>query len=134
MFANGLFWSGRRKKLNVYIQCHQSMKCARLSVSNVIYHKFSHGATFYMLNGKNVDVMLEFFFFLNENICCDPTLEPSRWDGSNGGSQNMFLWRNIANYPLIIPVIPSYLEHCTRLTLLYHLKNDIVTNEIWPIW
>ena len=31
-----------------------------LSVSNVIYHKFSHGAAFYTLNGKNVNVMLEF--------------------------------------------------------------------------
>ena len=30
------------------------------SISNVIYHKFSHGAAFYMLNGKNVNVMLEF--------------------------------------------------------------------------
>ena len=30
-----------------------------LSVSNVIYHKFSHGDAFYMLNGKNVNVMLE---------------------------------------------------------------------------
>ena len=29
------------------------------SVSNVIYHKFSHGAAFYTLNGKNVNVMLE---------------------------------------------------------------------------
>ena len=29
------------------------------SVSNVIYHKFSHGAAFYSLNGKNVNVMLE---------------------------------------------------------------------------
>ena len=25
------------------------------SVSNVIYHKFSHGAAFYTLNGKNVN-------------------------------------------------------------------------------
>ena len=31
-----------------------------LSVSNVIYHKFSHSAAFYSLNGKNVNVMLEF--------------------------------------------------------------------------
>ena len=30
------------------------------SVSNVIYHKFSHGLAFYTLNGKNVNVMLEF--------------------------------------------------------------------------
>ena len=29
------------------------------SVSNVIYHKFSHGTAFYTLNGKNVNVMLE---------------------------------------------------------------------------
>ena len=36
-----------------------------LSVSNVIYHKFSHGAAFYMLNGKNVNVMLEYFIFLS---------------------------------------------------------------------
>ena len=28
-----------------------------LSVSNVIYHKFSHGAAFYTLNGKNVNVV-----------------------------------------------------------------------------
>ena len=32
------------------------------SVSNVIYHKFSHGAAFYMPNGKNVNVMLEYYF------------------------------------------------------------------------
>ena len=31
-----------------------------LSVSNVIYHTFSHGAAFYTLNGKNVNVMLEY--------------------------------------------------------------------------
>ena len=31
-----------------------------LSVSNVIYHKFSHGAAFYTPNWKNVNVMLEF--------------------------------------------------------------------------
>ena len=29
------------------------------SLSNMIYHKFSHGVAFYMLNGKNVNVMLE---------------------------------------------------------------------------
>ena len=30
------------------------------SVSNVIYHKFAHGAAFYTLNGKNVNAMLEY--------------------------------------------------------------------------
>ena len=34
------------------------------SVSNVIYHKFSHGAAFFTLNGKNVNVMLEFWVTL----------------------------------------------------------------------
>ena len=31
-----------------------------------------------------------FFLFHNENICCDPSLEPSLRDGSNDGSQHMF--------------------------------------------
>ena len=31
------------------------------SVSNVIYQKISHGAAFYTLNGKNVNVMLELY-------------------------------------------------------------------------
>ena len=29
------------------------------SVSNMTYHKFSHGAAYHTLNGKNVNVMLE---------------------------------------------------------------------------
>ena len=44
-------------------------------------------------------IQRQFFLFLNENICCDPSLEPSQRDGSKDGSQNMFLWRNVANYP-----------------------------------
>ena len=31
------------------------------------------------------------FLFLNKNICCDPSLEPSQGDRSNDGSQNKFL-------------------------------------------
>ena len=38
-------------------------------------------------------------FFLNKNICCDPSIEPSRRDSSNDGSQNTFLWRYTDNYP-----------------------------------
>ena len=30
------------------------------SISDVIYHKFSHGAAFYTVNGENVNVMLEY--------------------------------------------------------------------------
>ena len=35
----------------------------------------------------------------SENIHCDPSLEPSQRDGSNEGSQYMFLWSNKENYP-----------------------------------
>ena len=38
------------------------------------------------------------FLFFNENIGCDPSLEPSQGDGSNDGSQNVFLWSNSENY------------------------------------
>ena len=35
---------------------------------------------------------------LLSNICCDPSLEPSHRDGSNEGSQHMFLLGNKKNY------------------------------------
>ena len=41
------------------------------------------------------------FLFLKGNICCVPSLEPSRRDGSNDGSHNMFYYvfmRNSDNY------------------------------------
>ena len=44
------------------------------SVSNVIYHKFSHGAAFYTLNGENVNVMLEYCI----TVCEFMTLSPHR--------------------------------------------------------
>ena len=31
----------------------------------------------------------------------------------------MFLWKNVANYPKIIPVTPSYLEHCQNDSFFY---------------
>ena len=31
------------------------------------------------------------FIFLNENIHCDPALEPSPWDSSDEGPQSMFI-------------------------------------------
>ena len=41
------------------MQRHQGAKVEHFDVSNVIYHKFSHGTVSYTLNGKNVNVMLE---------------------------------------------------------------------------
>ena len=40
-----------------------------------------------------------FFLYLIENLCCDPSPELSRRDGSDDGSQHMFLCRNDKNYP-----------------------------------
>ena len=45
-----------------------------------------------------------FYFFFTENICCDPSLEPSQRDGSNEGSQHTFLcrWNVSLNYPCLL--------------------------------
>ena len=48
--------------------------------------------------------------FLNKSIHCDPSLELSRRDSFNEGSQCMLLYNNKENCPKIILVIPSYLE------------------------
>ena len=54
------------------------------------------------------------FLFLNKNIYCDPSLEPSRQDSSNEGLQSIFLWRSKENYPcypsLSGPVLYNVLE------------------------
>ena len=41
-----------------------------LSVSYVIYHKFSRGAAFYTLNGKNENVMLEYNINAMRQFAC----------------------------------------------------------------
>ena len=51
---------------HVYMRRHQGPKVKHLDVSNVIYHKFSHGTVSYMLNGVNVNVMLEYYIFAPE--------------------------------------------------------------------
>ena len=47
---------------HVYMRRHQDAKVKHFDISNMIYHKFSHGAVSYTLNGENVNVMLEFVF------------------------------------------------------------------------
>ena len=44
---------------HVYMRRHQDAKVKHFDLSNAIYHKFSHGAVSYMLNGENINVMLE---------------------------------------------------------------------------
>ena len=47
-------------EVHVYMGGHQGAKVKHFDVSNVIYHKFSHGAFSYTLNGENVNIMLEY--------------------------------------------------------------------------
>ena len=44
---------------HVYMRHYQGAKVTHFDVSNVIYHKFLHGAVSYTPNGENVNVMLE---------------------------------------------------------------------------
>ena len=62
-----------------------------LSVSNVIYHKFSHGAAFYTLNGRNVNVMLEFLL-----IMANPTKACRRKKFGYAQHLDIFFHSNIA--------------------------------------
>ena len=63
------------------VKCLELMSSRRemctSSVSNVIYHKFSHGAAFYKLNGKNVNVMLEFCVFLFSTVSWAQNMSPT---------------------------------------------------------
>ena len=43
---------------------HQGAKVKHFDVSNVIYHKLSHGAVSYSPNGEIVNVMLESILIL----------------------------------------------------------------------
>ena len=45
---------------HIYMLRHQYAKVKHSDASNVIYHKFSHGAVSYALNGENVNIMLEY--------------------------------------------------------------------------
>ena len=44
---------------HAYLRRYQGAKVKHFDVSNVIYHKFSHGTVSYTLNGKNVNIILE---------------------------------------------------------------------------
>ena len=55
-------------KAHAYMRGHQGAKFEH--VSDVIYHKSSHGTVSYTLNGKNVNVMLEHIMkTLDKSFC-----------------------------------------------------------------
>ena len=59
MFINGTILKRTSPEVKCLHPTSSRREMCTLSVSNVIYHKFSHGAAFYTLIGKNVNVMLE---------------------------------------------------------------------------
>ena len=64
------------------MQRHQGAKVEHFDVSNVIYHKFSHGAVSYTLNGENVNVMLE-CLIKNSSVSSPLKEKPyEKWDGN----------------------------------------------------
>ena len=72
------------------------------SISDVNYHKLSHGAAFYRHNGKNIKVILEFlhlpFFSVGVNsykkeFRVDPILEGFRPPGKKTWSQKLSMWK-----------------------------------------
>ena len=44
------------------------------------------------------EYLMIIFIFLIKTICCDPSSEPSHRDGSDEGSQHMFLCRSNKYY------------------------------------
>ena len=60
------------KRTSLEVKCLHLTSSRRemcmLSVSNVIYHKFSHGAAFYTHNGENVNIMLEYILQTSFNL------------------------------------------------------------------
>ena len=48
---------------HVYMRRHQGAKVEHFDISNVIYHKFSHGAVSYTLNKENVNIVRILFPF-----------------------------------------------------------------------
>ena len=57
---------------------------------------------------------------LHKIICCDPSSDPSRRDGSHEGSQHMVSIRNKKNNFIKYSLLPTAL--CKRNTLLSYYK------------
>ena len=77
--------------VNIICPITESVKCIPYD-SRFYHHRLEtgkHTTELQIRGGIEDKSKIMFFLFLNENICCDPSLEPSQRDGSNDGSQNM---------------------------------------------
>ena len=54
-YCSGFLWIILRlvsKEAHFYMQCHQGAKFEHFNISNMIYHKFSHGSAYMRSMGK----------------------------------------------------------------------------------
>ena len=63
--------------------------------------------------------------FVNQNIFCDPPLEPSRQDGSNEGSQHMFSLRKRKLISELSSILPL-----TRIFCLPGFRPDKIPEDL----
>ena len=101
-------------KLKFFPQKNQVFSNKRLFSSHLIlfFRGFCLGLKTGLLSELHRIVKNNIFLFLNENVCCDPTVQPSHQDSSNEESQCTLLCKNIESLPLIIPANHSYLKYC----------------------
>ena len=80
--------------------------------------------------------MFPFSIFLQKklNVCCDPSLEPSRRDGSGELSPHMVLFRN----KKIISELFSKLNLTWKSVFIYsgvtHKRDNDLTDRAGPVW
>ena len=84
------------REAHVYIQRHEGAKCDQCDISNIIYHKLSHEAASYKLNGENANNFLEsraahIYSYLNGS---DSQLLSSFQVTSHIIQEHNLLWRN----------------------------------------
>ena len=71
-----------------------SLREASQTVQNIHFIFFLHEIIVLQIRRGNKDNLGIIFHIYHQNIFRDPSLEPSRRDGSNEGSQHMFSLRN----------------------------------------
>ena len=78
---------------------------------------------------------------LHKNIHCDPSLEPSRQDGSNEGSQCMFSLRNkkktslnYRQYPLLSLALSMERTASPKCVLLSRHIEGVVRSGVCPVF
>ena len=68
------------------------------------------------------------FLFLNQNICCGYSKEPSQWDGSFEHPQHMFKWtgKKIITFFVLEKILSFWTYHCQRYTVIFYLGSALL--------